>query len=368
MTVKKISDNILPIVTVLFVCILVLQKQCGQSDYPQRLAVIDSLISVNPDKARLALTNLAADTADMAKSQRMYYKLLGLKVRIPYYEQTESVVHELTTYYRNGGDPNLLPQVYYYAARTYLMLGERQHALELFKMAVATANISDSQLKKDAQIQIRNLVGNTTSTTDNNSLYKYHTYETENAHLKIERQNYVIVGLVVVIIIFFMLSIFIVYGIKTREDKKKLKLKLLLLDKLQKEQKEKLDIADENKQKVGLKQDIQRQQLVNTEAYAIAKIRIGRSLPISIEQWKNMENELTPLLGNFKLVLNQAYELKESEYRICLLIKLGFKNAEIATLISRSPNAVSQARKRLYKKITGKNGLASDLDEIIKTL
>jgi hypothetical protein len=53
---------------------------------------------------------------------------------------------------------------------------------------------------------------------------------------------------------------------------------------------------------------------------------------------------------------------------IYCLIKTGFVLADIAILTCHTKQGVSLARKRLYKKLSGKDGSPSDLDVWLKEL
>ena len=60
--------------------------------------------------------------------------------------------------------------------------------------------------------------------------------------------------------------------------------------------------------------------------------------------------------------------LSESEYELCLLVKLGFAPSQISLLTGRSRSDITNIRKRLYNKITGKDGTSKDFDRYIKSL
>ena len=60
--------------------------------------------------------------------------------------------------------------------------------------------------------------------------------------------------------------------------------------------------------------------------------------------------------------------LSESEYELCLLVKLGFAPSQISLLTGRSRSDITNIRKRLYNRITGKNGTSKDFDRYIKSL
>lgn len=134
------------------------------------------------------------------------------------------------------------------------------------------------------------------------------------------------------------------------------------------EQKEKLRAAIEGNQQQAEMRKERDAALLKSVYFSLLHDKVCESKPISISEWKQIEAEIDSILPEFKTILYQAYELSELEYHICLLIKMGFKNNEISVLVSRTPNAVSQARKRLYAKITGKEGSPADLDAIVKSL
>ena len=60
--------------------------------------------------------------------------------------------------------------------------------------------------------------------------------------------------------------------------------------------------------------------------------------------------------------------LSESEYELCLLVKLGFAPSQISLLTGRSRSDITNIRKRLYNRITGKDGTSKDFDRRIKSL
>ena len=61
-------------------------------------------------------------------------------------------------------------------------------------------------------------------------------------------------------------------------------------------------------------------------------------------------------------------QLSDSEYLVCLLVRTGFSPADIGILTQQSPSNISNIRKRLYLKMTGKDGSPKDFDKYIKSL
>lgn len=132
--------------------------------------------------------------------------------------------------------------------------------------------------------------------------------------------------------------------------------------------KDRLQASMEASSSEAVMRNVRGSRLVGSEAFALAKGREAVSKPLSQAEWLQAEEELGCILVGFKEALYSAHNISEHEYRICLLVKMGFSNKEIGILICRAANAVSLARKRLYKKLTGRDGTASDFDDLIKSL
>lgn len=240
-----------------------------------------------------------------------------------------------------------------------------------------------------------------------NALYNYKIREKEIVQMKMERKTLIVTFLVVFIVGGFVTSLLIFYSFKNKQKQQTLRLRIALMDKLEKEsqerneskisereheiesltqelntvknsraglaeqlqeQKKRLAFSIENGKKDQLAQDELKQRLLKSEAYSIATKKLKARKPISSSEWSTIMDDLEGMLSNFRVLLYQAYNLSEQEYRICLLIKMGFKNVEIGILVSRGENTISQMRKRLYTKITGKEGTASDFDRFIKAM
>ena len=61
-------------------------------------------------------------------------------------------------------------------------------------------------------------------------------------------------------------------------------------------------------------------------------------------------------------------KLSNIELQICCLVKISISASDIAVLIKRTRPAVTQTRTRLYRKMSGKEGKACDLDKFISDL
>lgn len=61
-------------------------------------------------------------------------------------------------------------------------------------------------------------------------------------------------------------------------------------------------------------------------------------------------------------------KLSPIELYICYLIKLSLNCMSMSRILLRTPSAITQTRKRLYKKISGRDGIGEDLDKLIADL
>ena len=77
---------------------------------------------------------------------------------------------------------------------------------------------------------------------------------------------------------------------------------------------------------------------------------------------------LISLFDSYEEISRLKAVLSESEYELCLLVKLGFTPSQINMLTGRSLQDIANIRKRMYNRITGKDGSSRDFDRYIKYL
>lgn len=239
------------------------------------------------------------------------------------------------------------------------------------------------------------------------ALYNYQLRERENTSLKKTQRRSTVLFMTFTLVGFIVMLILAYKNIKAKQIQEQMELKMLLMEKktdeleaqskseIERRKKEIDRLTDELLDTQKDKNEIERQleeekaklgeammnrqramerkmevdnELQATKAVGLAKSKLKLQKHLTRAEWTEVEDELEELLGDFRVFLYNAYELSEQEYHICLLIKLGFKNNEIGTLTSREPNAISLARKRLYKKLTGSDGSAADLDLFVRGL
>ena len=89
---------------------------------------------------------------------------------------------------------------------------------------------------------------------------------------------------------------------------------------------------------------------------------------LSPDDWKEIERQVRRLHPTFRNHLYSLYAFSETEYRVCLLLKLQFTPTEIATAICKDKSTVSTIRGRLYTKVFGTKGSSKAWDEFIEQI
>ena len=83
---------------------------------------------------------------------------------------------------------------------------------------------------------------------------------------------------------------------------------------------------------------------------------------------KDEISRLKELFKDYSPLSNWENTLNNNEYLICLLVRLDFVPAEICILTDLSSSNISNIRKRLLEKMTGREGSPKDFDKYIKSL
>ena len=81
------------------------------------------------------------------------------------------------------------------------------------------------------------------------------------------------------------------------------------------------------------------------------------------EDWTELADTVEELIPNFIPMLKNR--VSDRDYRICLLIRLGFPASLMARLLNLSDAAISKSRKTMLKKLCGKVGKPKEFDEYV---
>jgi hypothetical protein len=96
-----------------------------------------------------------------------------------------------------------------------------------------------------------------------------------------------------------------------------------------------------------------------------APVKLG--LPTE-KEWKQLIACVQKLFPTFYTRTHSRRNIDDEEYRICVLVKAGFRPKQIELLMSLPHNSVSTRRKRLLKKIFNIDGSAEEFDRKIRSI
>lgn len=236
-----------------------------------------------------------------------------------------------------------------------------------------------------------------------NALYNYQLREEENNRLQMQnrqQKNYIVwitASMVVVVALFFAYR-------QNRKRKEEGRINQLQKLKALEEQKyrQSQEFIEENKkriaelekelQEVRTTSDISRQELLHAQKLSLEKdneqveaqqkmeqeaVKAFQTSAIYIkfhetddkileEDWSELISAIDNTYRNFTQRLKDLYPMNEVELQVCLLLKIDMPFKRIALLVLRSKQAVTSIRKRLYKKVFGREGAPDDWDRFIR--
>ncbi len=108
--------------------------------------------------------------------------------------------------------------------------------------------------------------------------------------------------------------------------------------------------------------------LQDTPIYQTLQKRIKTGKTVSTDEWNILDNTVNGMIENFHERIYEYYDISIRDYRICLLIRLGFSTSEMSNLLNCSHSAISKARQRLQEKFFNGDGSGKDFDRFINSL
>lgn len=153
------------------------------------------------------------------------------------------------------------------------------------------------------------------------------------------------------------------------QEQQNARLKLQLVMKNQQLAEEQQRVEEMRNTMEDFKEDI---QLVKNLGEGIQQMRLllEKKKPAMEQDWVALEKQIRKMYPDFVQTLrNRLNPLLENELRLAMLIKVGFKPAQMAVLMSQTPSAVAKARNRFYEKLFGRKPESpSELDDYIMTI
>ena len=95
-------------------------------------------------------------------------------------------------------------------------------------------------------------------------------------------------------------------------------------------------------------------------------VNFGKKL--TAEDWQLLSDEKNSHSPEFTERIPYLCKISDSEYKVCLLLKIGVSPKDIATLTIKTKSAISVMRKRLYTKAFGNDATPEMWNEFIRSL
>ena len=341
-----------------------LQMVSEQNDVTQKVLVLRDMgrLSRSEHQPEAALkffeeadSLILSSSADSLKLY-VYPEYISLLMRMNRADDARQLVFQLTKNYQSG--PSCLV-----AGRFYLEIGITDSAEYFFQRCMETDNVNS---RASAAMYLGELAG---EANDWEQAYGYAQecaalvdsaklqMQEENANLvsslarqlDVERENYRLYRMMAVVVFaaIMLLAIVIVY-VRSRIARLK-------------QQQEKERQALVNRARSSQEQLVE--QFRNTRLYR--QILMDES--IYPEQWEEIMAYVNTHADGFAEKLTAFYPaIKPQELQTCMLLKLEFTNQQIAAVLCKTQQAITNLRKRLFQKMFDKEGAADDLNQFLR--
>lgn len=232
------------------------------------------------------------------------------------------------------------------------------------------------------------------------ALYNYSQWQKQAKIQEVEKNRARIVIILMIILVVVMIVVVILYVKNIRKERQIRKEQLLFVkqqilmkeQELQKSQDELAKMKRELSSKSSLVLDKEKSIMMlkneievltndcpqgNNESYAIFQQKAmvikfkqlaEKGVEPSSRQWDALNNIFESFFRQFKLTLENNHKLSENEYRICMLVWLGFTPCQMKILMNMSSSNISNIRKRLSKKLFDKEMTTSKFDDEIRKI
>lgn len=341
-----------------------LQMVSEQNDVTQKVLVLRDIGRLSRSEHQLEAALKCFEEADSlilsssADSLKLYVypEYISLLMRMNRADDARQLVFQLTKNYQSG--PSCLV-----AGRFYLEIGITDSAEYFFQRCMETDNVNS---RASAAMYLGELAG---EANDWEQAYGYAQecaalvdsaklqMQEENANLvsslarqlDVERENYRLYRMMAVVVFaaIMLLAIVIVY-VRSRIARLK-------------QQQEKDRQALVNRARSSQEQLVE--QFRNTRLYR--QILMDES--INPEQWEEIMAYVNTHADGFAEKLPAFYPaIKPQELQTCMLLKLEFINQQIAAVLCKTQQAITNLRKRLFQKMFDKEGAADDLNQFMR--
>ena len=208
------------------------------------------------------------------------------------------------------------------------------------------------------------------------SLYNYNLRERENARLKFEAKEKSFMFVLVAMALGLLCALMFYQRERGKKNYMRIKFMHEHLEQLYKSSCRQYKVSLDLKEKeiAGLMKKIDYlnggsiEDKEKMRVYDMLRNRIRTNQKLTDKMWEDILLIIDRVYPGLRVKLMGAYGLDKEEFKISVLVKLDLLNMEIATLVCKTPGAVTQKRAAIYKKIFKEKGSSKDFDTYIKSL
>ena len=208
------------------------------------------------------------------------------------------------------------------------------------------------------------------------SLYNYNLRERENTRLKFEAKEKSFMFVLVAMALGLLCALMFYQRERGKKNYMRIKFMHEHLEQLYKSSCRQYKVSLDLKEKeiAGLMKKIDYlnggsiEDKEKMRVYDMLRNRIRTNQKLTDKMWEDILLIIDRIYPGLRVKLMGAYGLDKEEFKISVLVKLDLLNMEIATLVCKTPGAVTQKRAAIYKKIFKEKGSSKDFDTYIKSL
>ena len=370
-----------------------------RSQHERILADIDSLTEIDADSARRMLMDMSDEMEEAPEGIRAYYDLLTVKADDKAHQKhtSDSLICKVASYFEKHPKTGHLPEAYYYVGRVNVDIQNGEKALLYFQKALLEDSIhvtirlksriyaqlgyiylrnglleeaigmqqlanfycrqigdtlgmrysnediqTISALMKDSTIRKMPKTETMIQVQKLNTQVKNQILRDKNARLQQEQaKERTIVWISISIATFLLIVVaFVLYKRKNATS--------VSTDKTQ--------------------PPLTKRQFYDKDISEMLTTHLYNNKVLKTADWKLIEERLLRTFPTFRDSLYSLYSLSETEYHICMLIKLEVSPSNMAKLMATGTSTISQSRLRMQQKVFNGQGTAKDWDNYVLSL
>ncbi|MBQ6964404.1 MAG: hypothetical protein IJP82_01770 [Bacteroidaceae bacterium] len=386
-----------------FILLIILTTCCTnrRSRYDAVLVEIDSLTEVDADSARVRLAALGKEMGSASEKTKAYYDLLRVKAddKAMVKHTSDSLICKVAQYFERHTDDGHLPEAYYYVGRANSDLQNGEKALIYFQKALledsihVTSHLKSRIYAQMGYIYLRNgLFDDAIAMQQLAHFYCQQIGDTLGMRYSSEDIN-TIMTLAEKVEISEMPKKEVMMTVQKLNAQVRNQLLHHQNERLQTENDKRTSITwivtlvalavmavaawvvlrlhqqiKERKEKTAGTPQPRQRQFYDKEISELLTTHLYNNKVLKPADWQVIETRLLEAFPTFKDSLYSFYNLSETEYHICLLIKAEVSPSNMAKLLATGNSTISQSRLRMQQKVFNGQGTAKDWDNFVLSL